>query len=125
PLAFEAIALDGASAAEGGVDAEWIPILGDTVQKNVRPAQKEVKGTLTIACTASDGVERVKSALLEGKKGVQNATVHYLYLGAGKYQIKVVSFDYKIAEKALSSVQEKVQKNIGSYGTMSFARQEA
>ncbi|MFH0970195.1 MAG: S1 RNA-binding domain-containing protein [Candidatus Diapherotrites archaeon] len=124
PLAFEAIAMDGASAAEG-IAKEWIPILVETVQKNVRPTEKEVKGTLSIACTAPDGVERVKSALLSGAKGVHNANVCYSYLGAGKYLVKVISFDYKLAEKALASVQEKVQKNIGSFGTMSFVRQEA
>jgi translation initiation factor 2 subunit 1 len=125
PTAFEAIALEGALAAEGIVPKEWLPFLVDTIQKNIRPTEKEVKGTLSIACTAPDGVERVKSALLEGAKGVHSATVHYTYLGAGKYMVKVVSFDFKLAEKALSQVQEKVQKNIGSYGAMSFARQEA
>ncbi len=125
PPAFEAIAMDGANAVPDSIAKEWVASLVDVVQKNVRPAEKEVKGTLAIACTAPDGVERVKSALLESAKNVSNATVQYSYLGAGKYWVKVVSFDFKLAEKALSTVQERVKKNIGSYGTMVFTRQVA
>ncbi len=122
--AFEAIAMDGAAAVEG-VGEEWIPILVETVQKNIRPSEKEVKGTLSVACTAANGVELVKTALLESPKGVSNASVHFSYLGGGKYLLKVVSFDFKLAEKALSHVQEKMRKYIGNQGTISFARQEA
>lgn len=125
PQAFEAIALEGASAVQEIIAKEWIPPLVDTVQKNIRPAEKEVKGTLTIACNAPNGVEIVKSALLEGLKGVQNANVKYSYLGAGKYQLRVVSFDFKFAEKALTGVQERITKRIGNTGTIAFARQVA
>ncbi len=124
PLAFEAIALDGARAAEDSVAKEWIPSLVETVQKNVRPSEKEVKGTLSIASTAPNGVDVVKTALLESQKNVSNATVHYSYLGGGKYLLKVISFDFKLAEKGLAQVQEKLQKYIGHQGSVSFARQE-
>ncbi len=124
PQAFEAIAMDGERAIEG-VDEEWIPILVEVVKKNVRPAEKEVKGTLSIACTAPNGIELVKAALLESAKNVSNATITYSYLGGGKYLLKVVSYDFKLAEKGLSGVQERLHKYIGQQGTVSFARQEA
>lgn len=124
PQAFEAIAMDGERAIEG-VDEEWIPILVEVVKKNVRPAEKEVKGTLSIACTAPNGIELVKTALLESAKNVSNATITYSYLGGGKYLLKVVSYDFKLAEKGLSGVQERLHKYIGQQGTVSFARQEA
>lgn len=123
PQAFEAIAMDGARAVEG-VPPEWVPILVEVVKKNVRPAEKEVKGTLTIACTAPNGVELVKTALLESAKNVSNANIHYSYLGGGKYLLKVVSFDFKLAEKGLLGVQERLHKYIGQNGTVSFTRQE-
>jgi translation initiation factor 2 subunit 1 len=124
PQAFEAIAMDGEHAAEN-VNREWVPILVEVVKKNVRPAEKEVKGTLTIACTAPNGVELVKTALLESAKNVSNAKISYSYLGGGKYLVKVISFDFKLAEKGLSNVQDKLQKYIGQNGTLSFVRQEA
>ena len=122
PQAFEAIAMDGERAIDG-ISKEWIPILVEVVKKNVRPAEKEVKGTLTIACTAPNGVELVKTALLESAKNVSNANIHYSYLGGGKYLLKVVSYDFKLAEKGLAGVQEKLHKYIGQNGTISFARQ--
>lgn len=124
PPAFEAIAMEGAAACEG-VAKEWIPALVEVVQKNIRPPEKEVKGTLTVSTVAPNGVELVKSALLGSTKGVQNANVSFSYLGAGKYMVKVVSFDFKLAEKALSLVQSSIKSSLGSTGTLAFTRQEA
>jgi translation initiation factor 2 subunit 1 len=122
--AFEAISLEGKSAVEG-VDAKWVEIVADVVQKNIKAPEKAVKGILSISSHAPNGIELIKSALMEGMKGAKNAMIQYSYLGSGKYHIKVVSFDYKVAEKALAQVQEKIQKMIGNNGSYSFARQEA
>lgn len=124
PAAFEAIALEGEKAVHD-VDDQWVPIVVDVVQKNVKPSEKAVKGTLTISCTLPNGVEIVKDALLSGSRDADEASVHYQYLGAGKYQMKVVSYDYKIAEKALAQVQSRITQKIGSNGQCTFARQEA
>ncbi len=124
PQAFEAISLEGEAACEN-VSKDWVPILVEVVQKNIRPVEKEVKGTLKIASWDANGIDQIKSSLLESKKGIHNASVNFSYLGAGKYLVKVVSFDYKLAEKALSNVQEKLVKGLGDNAQISFVRQEA
>jgi translation initiation factor 2 subunit 1 len=123
PDAFEAIALEGEEAVED-VNKEWVPVLVEVVQKNVKPPEKAIRGTLTVISTASNGVEIVKKALLDAQK-VKDSKVEYAYLGSGKYRVKVVSFDYKVAENSLAELQEKIKKNLAKQGTFEFTRQEA
>ncbi|QQR92581.1 MAG: S1 RNA-binding domain-containing protein [Candidatus Iainarchaeum archaeon] len=124
--AFEAISIEGKSALDNieGLDPKWIPIIVDVVQKNVKVQEKAIRGTITLMSTAPNGVEIIKQALLESPKSAKNAVISITYLGAGKYKLKVASFDFKIAERALSEMQEKMKKLIGPQGTYALARVE-
>jgi translation initiation factor 2 subunit 1 len=124
--AFEAISIEGKSAVEGveGLDAKWIPQLVETVQRNVKIQEKAINGTLTLTSHAANGVDLIKQVLMEGPKAAKNAVISLTYLGAGKYKLKVASFDFKIAERALAEMQEKMKKLLGNQGELSLARVE-
>lgn len=124
--AFEAISIEGKSAVEDveGLDAKWIPILVETVQKNVKVQEKAIRGTITLTSHSSNGVDVIKQALLEGPKAAKNAVISITYLGAGKYKLKVASFDFKVAERALAEMQERMKKLLGNQGTYALARVE-
>lgn len=124
--AFEAISIEGKAALNDieGLNPSWIPIIVDVVQKNVKVQEKAIRGTITLTSTAPNGVDIIKQALLESPKSAKNAVITISYLGAGKYKLKVASFDFKIAERALSEMQEKMKKLMGTQGTYSLARVE-
>ena len=97
------------------VDKKWQKSLVETVQKNIDIPTKTVKGVLTLSSNASDGVEIVKSSLLQAEKySSHDAEVDLSYAGAGKYLLKVTSFDYKVAEKVLKEVSENAVESIRS-----------
>jgi translation initiation factor 2 subunit 1 len=61
---------------------------------------------------------------VEGNK--HNADVSITYLGAPKYRLVISAENFKVAEKALNSILQSVQKGIEKKGgTFKFTREES
>jgi translation initiation factor 2 subunit 1 len=94
------------------------------VEKNISAPRKTVKAVLELSSNASDGVEVIRKALLEGKK-VGGKDTEIFYSGGGNYVLKVTSHDYKSAEKQLSEVSEKVLASVRAAGGVGNLRKES
>lgn len=94
------------------VPKKWHAQLLELVEKNIEVPKKIVKGVLSLSSSAPDGVELVKTALVSAKKEANDADADIYYFGGGKYMIKVVSFDYKVAERVLRQVSEAAIESI-------------
>ncbi len=105
--AFQAILVEGDAAAPG-VDKKWLPSLKAVIEKNVETPIRTVKGVLTLSSPRPEGALDIKHALLEAKKAKHAAGVHMLYLGSGKWMLKVSSVDIKQAERSLKEVADQV-----------------
>ncbi len=120
--AFNEISLSGKVSVL--VKEPWNSELLELVKKNVSVPKKTVKGILELICFEPNGVEIIKKALSEAEK-LAGKDSELIYLGSGKYQIEVVSADYKSAEKKLNNSVEKATEIIAKVkGKVEFKKIE-
>ncbi len=120
--AFKQISKQGNEAAKG-VSKTWVTDLVEIVKENMPVPEKTIHGLLTLKSSSPQGVEDIKKSLKNSLKKEKDFSVDIYYVGSGSFMVKITSFDYKVAEKALKqltdSAIEEIQ-NIGGEG--SFAR---
>ncbi|AJF60763.1 MAG: translation initiation factor 2 subunit 1 [archaeon GW2011_AR10] len=121
--AFQGVLLEKEPALSG-IDKKWVKPLVELVEKNIEVPTKTVKGVLTLSSSAYNGVELIKSALMQAQSVSKDAEIDIYYVGSGKYMVKVSSFDYKVAERVLKQVGEtaidsiKAAKGFGDLSRM-------
>jgi len=82
--------------------------LDETIRQRIKPPEVSIKGRFFVTTYDPNGVGIIKVVMDQAKKaGGDSITLSYL--GAGKYDINVISEDYKSAEKILDKVQTVVQ----------------
>lgn len=96
---------------------KWIDMFCEVAGENVTAPTATVDGVLEISCTKSDGVERVKKALVAAEEcGNGNVTIQYL--GAPRYRIIATDKEYKAAEdlirKAADMAIASIEKEEGA-----------
>ena len=87
----------------------------------------EIRGIAEIAVRKPNGIDVIKSTLLpvETSKSA-TSTVSVTYIGAPRYRIVVEAENFKIAEKAMNNLVEKIHSNIDKHhGTFNFIREES
>ncbi len=104
---LNAIAL-GKEHALKTVPKEWQQPLLKLVEKHVTVQQKSVSGTLSLLSLAPNGVEVIKEALRKAKSPSKDAEVIISYSGAGKFLLKVSTYDFKESEKILHNISNQV-----------------
>jgi translation initiation factor 2 subunit 1 len=83
--------------------------LNDLVNQRFKPKFIEINGSLTLTTYESNGIDMIKSALIEAEK---LPGVIIKYLGGGKYKLTVKAIDYKEAEPILEQAVELSTKDI-------------
>ncbi len=115
---FEEAARRGVAALEeAGVRKEWISVLAEMAKNYVELPEVSISGLFIIRSLASDGVKRIKDALLTGVEAARkfkDVKIRIYTEGAPRYKIDLIAPDYKIAEKAMyeivHSVADKARK---------------
>jgi translation initiation factor 2 subunit 1 len=87
----------------------------------------EIRGIAEIAVRKPNGIDVIKSTLLPVETSKSTAsTVSVTYIGAPRYRIVVEAENFKIAEKAMNNLVEKIRSNIDKHhGTFNFIREES
>lgn len=102
-----------------------VPIVGEAFAKemaeiareNIKPKRVKVRGVFELKSAASDGVERIKTALLEAKKSLTDEVdMKIEYIGAPRYRIVIEADDYKTAESVLRKAADMVLNKIKKLG---------
>ncbi len=86
----------------------------------------EVRVVMDITSKKPDGIEMIKSLMsgVESSKG--SAKTEVTYIGAPRYRVVVTAENFKVAEKAMNNVIEKVRSGIEKqHGTFSVTREES
>jgi len=100
--------------------------LVELAKQRIEIPSVEIDGEMTIQVPGPNGIDVIKDALIRGLdigKKHQKSTVEIYTLGAPRYKLRIVSPDYREAEKILSSILETVSKVIESNGgTFKFNR---
>lgn len=122
-------------ATKGIRDATNKLVFGEEVLKaieeeshKIRIPQNEIRGIMEISSKKSDGIEIIKSVLIDASEGskANPSTISIAYVGAPRYRIAVKAENFKMAEKALSRAVEKIQKGIEkNHGNFDFIREKS
>lgn len=94
-----------------GLTKEWASILTKLAKSYIELPEAKVSGVFTITCFERDGIVRIKSALVEGlkvAKEFKDVKVRIYTEGAPRYKIDLVAPDYKIAERSLKEIVDRV-----------------
>ncbi len=121
------------AASRKGPDAIQSIDLSPEIKKGIEEASKripipvvEISGIMEITSKKPDGIEIIKNTLAnaEGTKGNASSTI--IYIGAPRYRILVTAENFKVAEKFMNNIVEKLRTNIEKqHGTFGFVRQDA
>jgi len=115
--AFEEAAFEGYEVLIPIVGEELAKVIGEIAREHIKPPKVKVRGYFELRSFASDGVERIKKALMEAYKVAKDGVkVSIEYVGAPKYRIVIEAEDYKIAEKALKDAVDSVLNTIKKLG---------
>ena len=122
-------------ATKGIRDATTKLAFGEEVLKaieeeshKIRIPQNEIRGIMEISSKKPDGIEIIKSVLIDASEGskANPSTISIAYIGAPRYRIAVKAENFKMAEKAMSRAVEKIQKGIEkNHGNCNLIREKS
>jgi len=90
------------------VGESWARVLSDVSASAVQPPSYKVSGFVDLSCPAPDGIEVIKSAMINARESVKNdnVNVEFYYVGSPKYRVEVTAESYKTAENSMQRVVE-------------------
>ena len=126
---FESVATKGMEDAVNklGFVGEVMKAIEEESNK-IRIPQNEIRGIMEISSKKPEGIEIIKSVLIDAAEGTKTnpSTISIAYIGAPRYRIAVKAENFKMAEKAMSRAIEKIQKGIEkNQGNFNFTREKS
>ncbi|MBU1203667.1 MAG: S1 RNA-binding domain-containing protein [Nanoarchaeota archaeon] len=85
------------------------------VKEKIKPVRCTASGIISVSCSASDGVERVKK-VLKGMSEFKGYDAKITYTGAPRYSISVIADDYKTVDVRIAEITgfgEEMAKKLG------------
>ncbi|MCX8195357.1 MAG: translation initiation factor IF-2 subunit alpha [Candidatus Micrarchaeota archaeon] len=124
--AIEEIGERGEEALAGlKIEKGLAKALVEVAAKNIKKAKAEVKGVLSLTSLSPNGVEVVRELLLSVQPP-EGAQLQIHYLGAPRYQLRVVAPDFKKAERAMEAVVSSLLASAKSRGALAeFSKAES
>lgn len=121
-LCFRDVVAGEANLEKLGIEKKLAQELKEAILDKFKPPKITLKGEIRMKTYSSDGVESIKSALLEIEK--VSPKIEVFYLGAGRFKLIIEDSDYKPAEKNLQKVQSILDKFNDKLSTASFEREK-
>jgi translation initiation factor 2 subunit 1 len=123
---FETVARKGTDAIQNlGLPEAAVKAIEEESSK-IQVPRVEIRGILEISLKKSDGIEVIKNILSAVETSKSNANINITYIAAPRYRIVVAADNFKIAEKALNNIIEKIQTGIEKHkGNFNYIRQES
>ncbi len=103
---------------------EWLDTFIEVAKENVTPPFVQIEGTLEMTSPAPDGVERIKTALLEGLAAAEGANLEITCVGSPRYRVVVTASEYKEAEDVMKRVTNEAIKSLTSNGGTAILKRE-
>ena len=124
--AIEAIGEKGEEALVGlKIERGLAKAILEVASKNIKKARAEVNGILSLTSYAPNGVEVVRKILSSVPKA-EGAEAQILYLGAPKYQLRLVADDFKKADKAMEAMVSAITASAKqAHAVVEFTRLES
>lgn len=124
--AIEALSEQGEAAISGlKIEKGLGKALLEVASKSMKKARAEVNGIFSLTIFSSEGVDAIRKVFSSVKKPA-GSDVEILYLGAPRYQVRVVSDDFKTADKVMDGIIETLTAAAKPFpSAIEFARIEA
>lgn len=107
--ALESVVKDKSVLADVVKDRRWVDALSEVAASAIKPPSYKVVGHLDLSCTSSNGVEVIKSAMIDARDSTKGneVDVEFYYVGSPRYRIEVTAPSYKAAENAMQKAVEE------------------
>jgi translation initiation factor 2 subunit 1 len=125
--AFEAAAKDK-KAFEGVIkDKRWLRVLSRLAATAIETPVYKIAGEVSLTCPRPDGVEVIKSALVNARDSFKGGEVKvdFYLVGSPRYRIEVSAPSYKVAEVVMKQAAERAIQEVLSAGGKGEFRREA
>lgn len=106
--ALESVVKDENVLADVVKDRRWVDALSEVAVSAVKPPSYKVVGHLDLSCFSPNGVEVIKSAMIDARDSTKGneIDVEFYYVGSPRYRIEVTAPSYKAAENAMQKAVE-------------------
>tara|TARA_Y100000310_G_C20687721_1_gene820191 strand:+ start:687 stop:1466 length:780 start_codon:yes stop_codon:yes gene_type:complete len=120
---FESISEGAQNFDKFDIDDKIKEALVSSITEKIKPREVSISGKLLMKTYDPEGVVHIKNSLLSVSK--LKGDISISYNGAGKYSVRVISSDFKEAEKVLKKAVDKITTSFeSSNGLISFERDE-
>ncbi|MFP4112584.1 MAG: translation initiation factor IF-2 subunit alpha [Candidatus Woesearchaeota archaeon] len=121
--AFQAYVEEEYSLDDLDLDKKVKAALEDIIKQRIKPLKVEITGKMSLLSYESEGVEIIKECLENILSKYDDLKISYL--GGGKYSFKIISGDFKTAEKILKDATEDMEKFMHNHNSkFSFTKEE-
>ena len=112
--AFEECTINRDCLTDNDFKGPWIKTFLQIAADNISPPYISIDGYLELTCPTPDGINSIKSSLLEVNKVEkdENIDINVQYISAPRYRLQVRAMDYKIAEDVLRRAADRAIKQI-------------
>ena len=122
-LCFRDIVAGTVNVETMGLESSLAAEISAAVIEKFKPDKIHLKGEIALQTYASDGLGKIKAALLEVER--ISPTLKLLYIGAGKYKVVIEDVDYKPAEKTREKMENILERFNDKLSTASFSREKS
>jgi len=107
--ALELAAKDKSTLIDVVKDQRWVDTLSELAASMVKPPSYKVVGLLGLSCPDPNGVEVIKSAMIDARDSTKEneVDVEFYYVGSPRYRIEVTAPSYKVAENAMQKAVKR------------------
>lgn len=122
---FKDVSAGNVSVEKFITDKSLAAVLQQHVAERFKPPKVSIRSVLFIKTFDPRGVELVKESLLSARALGTKSAVELLYLGGGRYRMRVEAETYKDAEQTMQLVEEKLTETFSDNGEAHLIREEA
>ncbi|MDI6643036.1 MAG: translation initiation factor IF-2 subunit alpha [Candidatus Hodarchaeaceae archaeon] len=117
-FALESAAKNKESISDVVKDERWVEVLSEVAASTVLPPTYKVVGYVSLSCPTPDGVEVIKSAMINARDSVRDDSINveFYYVGSPRYRIEVVAPSYKAAEQAMQRATQMAIEAVAKAG---------
>lgn len=103
---------------EVGIPEDWAKTLAELAKTKIKVKKVKLKAVVEITCKKPDGIDAIKSALINAKKvrKPRGTQIRIYTIGAPRYCFEVITENYIQAEKLLTTAIKEAITSIESLG---------
>lgn len=115
--ALESAAKDRGSIA-GIADEAWTKAVAEVAGTSIESPSYKVSGYVKLSSTAANGVEIIKSAMINARGSLKDEStdIEIYYVGAPRYRVEVTAQSYKAAENELQRAAQMMIDEVTKAG---------